>query len=305
MSEPQKKRKKKLSFESNNTLSACYGTLGELLLKLRTSFVDEDGDEVVGVVSEDDMEQLFSGMSLQDLDNISLERGPDLVLLLDKTAVLRNLSASRGNSEFWTSNALCTHLNMLKEFVTLNQAGARLWINAFFFRARAILSETDAGSDMATVLSLEQHVNVTVNPSTDLSGFIDYTALRGPKNIAKTFLTAPVLKVKRNKEGLTLFVNEAKKFDVPLEDFIPQTVAEMYACAKALDKSVVRGALTNGNYWIFIIVRLKGDGATYHKTATRFSLLGYPNPRLSIQTPPWKSSKKMLVTCWQASLCIG
>ena len=47
-----------LSFESNNTLSACYGTLGELLLKLRTSFVDEDGDEVVGVVSEDDMEQL-------------------------------------------------------------------------------------------------------------------------------------------------------------------------------------------------------------------------------------------------------
>ena len=116
----------------------------------------------------------------------------------------------------------------------------------------------------------------------------------------ETFLTAPVLKVKRNKEGLTLFVNEAKKFDVPLEDFIPQTVAEMYACAKALElvvghlkptcslthyfrsKSVVRGALTNGNYWIFIIVRLKGDGATYHKTATRFSLLGYPNPTMEV-----------------------
>ena len=119
-----------------------------------------------------------------------------------------------------------------------------------------MLSELDVATDEATVLSLEQHVNVTVHSSNnrDLTGSISYTAFRGSKKIAGRFklqtyvvtwssmltqlpvpfLTTPAFELRRNKDASTLFVNVPKSFDVPLEDFLPETAEGMYACAKAL-----------------------------------------------------------------------
>jgi len=59
------------------------------------------------------------------------------------------------------------------------------------------------------------------------------------------------------------FVVEAKLHDPA--DHIPQAVAELFACAKHLDKQVVRGALTNGRDWIFLLVKLNDDrnGASF------------------------------------------
>jgi len=69
------------------------------------------------------------------------------------------------------------------------------------------------------------------------------------------------------------FVAEAKPGD--LRDHIPQAVAEMYGCAKllkyvpclrlyspliSLRKEFLRGALTNGHRWIFLILHLNPDG---------------------------------------------
>jgi len=42
------------------------------------------------------------------------------------------------------------------------------------------------------------------------------------------------LTLDRNKEGLSLFIDEAKSFKVLLENFLPQTVGEMYAGMKAM-----------------------------------------------------------------------
>jgi len=50
-----------------------------------------------------------------------------------------------------------------------------------------------------------------------------------------------------------------------LNEHLPQVIGEMYACAKDLEIDTLRGALTTGNIWIFIIIVLNhdGNGATY------------------------------------------
>lgn len=73
-----------------------------------------------------------------------------------------------------------------------------------------------------------------------------------------------------------LFVAEAKGPNQMLESHVPQAICEMYACAKYLkwvkfrsvpdllsiffSKMIIRGALTNGHKWIFLILKLNEDG---------------------------------------------
>ena len=48
------------------------------------------------------------------------------------------------------------------------------------------------------------------------------------------FFPGANLTLDRNKEGLSLFIDEAKSFKVLLENFLPQTVGKMYAGMKAM-----------------------------------------------------------------------
>ena len=44
----------------------------------------------------------------------------------------------------------------------------------------------------------------------------------------------PILNLKKHKDNLALFVSEAKRTDLLLEEYLPQVAGEMYACGKAL-----------------------------------------------------------------------
>jgi len=122
-----------------------------------------------------------------------------------------------------------------------------LWIDAFLFRVKALLDSADKG----LILSLEQRLDVAVDLGTVFCGFVDYAVLRGPKTLTGTwflyfmaswlyilfpekFFPGANLTLDRNKEGLSLFIDEAKSFKVLLENFLPQTVGEMYAGMKAM-----------------------------------------------------------------------
>jgi hypothetical protein len=79
-------------------------------------------------------------------------------------------------------------------------------------------------------------------------------------------------------------VLEAKKLDKTLSEYVPQAVAELYAIARQLKCSIhhlnraqlmlfdrcqhLRGGLSNGLEWIFILVSVNqhDDGATYQLT---------------------------------------
>ena len=141
-----------------------------------------------------------------------------------------------------------------------------------------------------------------------ISGTVDYTALTTdpPKHGASclsVYLIALKLSVesfirnslfqfvkRQNPNGL--FVTEAKQEGVPLAQHVAQAVAEMYASAKYLmyaydsacflatllanveshstRKGILRGALTNGHEWIFLILYLNedGDGGMYAESPT-------------------------------------
>jgi hypothetical protein len=75
-----------------------------------------------------------------------------------------------------------------------------------------------------------------------------------------------------------LFVSEPKSRDVSLEMNVPQAIYEIYACGKELGsvviycfniflphenscrKTIIRGALSDGPNWIFVILKINSDG---------------------------------------------
>ena len=124
-----------------------------------------------------------------------------------------------------------------------------MWIDAFFFRASAMLP-----SDKHMVLNLEQVVpQITARPSssTTLSGFIDYTAVTANEKLASNlilftgiyrlthcsleiFLSDPILAKFRTMLPTGFFVAEAKVRSLQLTGHLPQAISEIYACAKSL-----------------------------------------------------------------------
>lgn len=89
---------------------------------------------------------------------------------------------------------------------------------------------------------------------------------------------------------LGFFVVEAKDRDVKLNDHIPQIVLQLYAAAKKLKcdfhlhfpipkssflnrKTHIRGTLTNGYEWLFLVLAVNqdGDGASYRVSNRAYS----------------------------------
>ncbi|KAF9035395.1 hypothetical protein BDZ89DRAFT_1062174 [Hymenopellis radicata] len=188
----------------------------------------------------------------------------------------------------WSSKNLHSHLNWLEQSVPQVEGSARSWIDAFFFRASAMVGE---GERM--IWNIEHPIpNTTVRPTatTILAGQIDYSAvvamiillvLRVHSDLrtgsimedARMISVCELIKgehaaagqdTRINYTGRLLpsgfFVVEAKPTDARprLKDHISQAVSELYACATVLQ---MRGALTNGHDWVFIIVRLNEDAA--------------------------------------------
>ncbi|KAF9548277.1 hypothetical protein CPC08DRAFT_346771 [Agrocybe pediades] len=74
------------------------------------------------------------------------------------------------------------------------------------------------------------------------------------------YLSHPHLVALCGIEKSTFFVTEAKGPDQILENHVPQAVGEMYSCARTLKKKIVRGALTNGWEWLWIILEVSPSG---------------------------------------------
>jgi hypothetical protein len=121
------------------------------------------------------------------------------------------------------------------------------------------------------VLNMEHDIPVTTtstSPSSvsTLSGTIDYTALVASQDDANMFMRFPIFKILKSHIPSSFFVTEAKVLD--LSAHVPQAIAEMYACGKHLQKKILRGALTNGHDWIFLLLKFNNDddGASYSQS---------------------------------------
>ncbi|KAF9047814.1 hypothetical protein BJ165DRAFT_1468268 [Panaeolus papilionaceus] len=133
-----------------------------------------------------------------------------------------------------------------------NEAVVRIWIDTYFRHISTLVPP-----DHTMVLRPEQFVPPVPLSDTSthsLHGRVDWAVIITSKKDAYKF--------RKKKLALTecrhsyLFVSEAKGPKKHLEKHIPQVIAEMYACARQSRKQTIRGAITNGIAWCFLILTL-------------------------------------------------
>jgi len=99
-----------------------------------------------------------------------------------------------------------------------------------------------------------------------LSGFIDYSIIILPEKGACIYHDIPSIEIAQRLRLGSFFVVETKAG--PIRDHVPQIVWKMVVCAEQLSGGTIRGALTNGQEWIFLIAQSHSDGhrASYWMT---------------------------------------
>ncbi|KAF9542751.1 hypothetical protein CPC08DRAFT_438200 [Agrocybe pediades] len=184
---------------------------------------------------------------------MGIRQGP---ILRSKTTGLPQSMEKVGTS--WTEELLLAHLAFLRRHVpNKNEELARRLISAFVDRAVAIIEE--ACKDVGVIVSIEQIVYVSIVTS---------------KEVAEQYLSQPNLVALCGIEKSTLFVTAAKGPDQRLENHVPQAVGEIYSCARTLKKKIVRGALTNGWEWLWIILQVYPSGGGQYSLSQPITVQG-------------------------------
>ncbi|KAH7910224.1 hypothetical protein BJ138DRAFT_1009256 [Hygrophoropsis aurantiaca] len=269
-------KKRKLSGLSALELQSAYNSL----LKLKRNIVHEESDEDPNESAPEGFERQVDktlsllGSKLEGPKSYSITMENLTKLNITFTAFLylkpnpeERIAAttSLGQNELWSSANLYRHLHLLESLIPrTTETSGRAWIEAFFFRASAMLPP-----NKRMVLNMEHVVQATTaSPSSlsSLSGFVDYTAVVASQCDAAIFMKTPQLHVLKRYMPSGFFVVEAQVFNI--SDHVPQAVCEMYACGTLLEKNVLRGALTNGHDWIFLLIELNDDydGASYKQS---------------------------------------
>jgi len=221
----------------------------------------------------------FSSIQSDILGDIQLSPGPLLYLKSDWRQRVADTRLS-GADHFMSSANLHRFLNMLLRLVARpSEASARTWVDAFLYRASAMLP-----NDRSMTVNVEYTVSPVAVPTASgadiiLIGYMDYTVVVTDLKMADYFLNNPGVRelVRYIDSVLGFFVIEAKSENVKLHDCLPQVLAQLYASATKLKKNHLRGTLTNGYEWLFIVVSVNSDGrgASYMISTRSYSAAPY------------------------------
>ncbi|CAA7257517.1 unnamed protein product [Cyclocybe aegerita] len=235
----------------------------------------------------------LSGLQQAQIEALHLTEGP--VLRLKVNPERMEHERAHGADQLWSDATFYRHLCILHSSVTRTEPSARTFIDAFFFRAAAIFSSRNS-EGKRLILGLELPVSTPVgNDKATLNGFVDYAIIPTRDELAASFMRDPLLRKIRLHSDYVLFITEAKAVDVSLGHQLPQALGEMYACSEALDKKMIRGALTNGRSWLFLLVKLDGEGGTY-RVSHEISIMA-PGPDFSLEVNP--------ASCAQVSIILA
>ncbi|KAF8067907.1 hypothetical protein FPV67DRAFT_1416207 [Lyophyllum atratum] len=241
----------------------------------------------------------FSSITRDDLAKMNIVF-TDVLWLKPNWEDRLSTTTSLGEGQLWTSENFYRQLHLLETLVPrTTEATARAWIDTFFFRVSAMLPE-----DKRMVLNMSSHHSSNL---ATISSRVDYTAFVGSKNVAEVFLERPhlhILKTYMKKDVPSgFFVVEAKvgvKLLVDISDHVPQAVSELYACGRFLRTKVLRGALTDGHSWVFLLMKFNEnfDGAVYQETKTvRFTTTELSDGKIVINKP-WPDVIAAILSHW-------
>ncbi|KAF9078652.1 hypothetical protein BDP27DRAFT_1309950 [Rhodocollybia butyracea] len=218
----------------------------------------------------------FSDVNRQTLNQMNIV--PQCFLKL-KSGIEERIEKSKlsDRDEFWSSTQMYLHLTLLERVVSRecnnaltdfmlttshpqNEATSRAWIDTFLFRASTMVAP---GKRM--IFNMDQSIpSTTVDPSSliTISGHTDYMAVIAEDRVATAYLENPFIDLaKLLRSGFVV----TKAQTTPLSEYLPRVVFQLYASAKQLETYTIRGALTNGREWQFIILSINkgGNGASY------------------------------------------
>ncbi|CAA7260785.1 unnamed protein product [Cyclocybe aegerita] len=209
------------------------------------------------------------------------------------------LAKSTGISEeeLWSSENLYRHLKLLENRFS-RTIGARPWIEALLFRVHAILP---SGEYM--VINMDHDVSLTPENTSALPTPDDFVVhsviVVNDECHARRFLSFPSLARIRVHNPSTFFILETKFLD-PL-CHVPQAADELYECAKRLDKKIIRGALTSGEDWIFLHLKMNddGNGASYHYSERLRLYKAQTNLAADVEiSRPWPDLIAAILSSW-------
>ncbi|KAL0952597.1 hypothetical protein HGRIS_006852 [Hohenbuehelia grisea] len=252
-------KKRRHSGCSTTQFNQHLDTMKRLLNTIENGDVDLN-EEVRGLVTQlvDKMETQLEGttptaFSVGTLAAPEITEGPGLALK-PWTERVQDVS-SLGSNQFMSSQVFYSLLSSLSSLIsTTCKASARSWVDIFLYRVSAMLRPP-----RRMVLRKEDSTAPTPHPA--LADQINYTAV-----IVEEPTTAGVLFDRNDLHNfpgyprLTIFVVEARGPPMVLHPYIDRAVEQLFATAKALKKTQLRGTITNGFTWIFVIVYLNDTG---------------------------------------------
>ncbi|KAI9070199.1 hypothetical protein FKP32DRAFT_1586393 [Trametes sanguinea] len=226
-----------------------------------------DVEKSMGFSSADDA--LLESMGIASAGYLFEKASPDE----EKLEKLRRVCEQHADHGMSQSNLYAT-LNFLSQYTMAHSdAFARLWIDAFLFRVTAIAHGTTRHI-MGVELLVEPDAVVEQPRRLKLGGLVDYVVFLVEDRYAGSVINAPNLTqaVRGARDKLHgLFVAGAKGQERNLDDHIAQVIAEMFTCAKRLGSRYIRGALTSGTEWIFLLLEVNADqkGGRFWQTYPR------------------------------------
>ncbi|KAL0059682.1 hypothetical protein AAF712_013585 [Marasmius tenuissimus] len=219
--------------------------LKESLIKLLRELEASSKRQVESEEDEDENEDSLSEATKEDLVRLGIKPG-GFLRIQPKDELISKLNAANeaGKTEHWSSKGLYEHLRGLENFVPAGDRAAKhLWINAFLSRAAAM-----SPPDKQTVLTSQE------NPTSSARDYAAYTVFSVGKDEAESFLRfSQLLTLDRFHQTLLVVAAKTTPGKTPSS---PQP-----SCRR----SMLRGALTNGREWVFILLKANpnGDGFGY------------------------------------------
>ncbi|KAH6902481.1 hypothetical protein BKA70DRAFT_1567914 [Coprinopsis sp. MPI-PUGE-AT-0042] len=214
------------------------------------------------------------------LEEVGIKLGG--VLKLKDDAVGRGVETDAlGKDTLWSATSLLAHLRFLEELVPRrNENFTRLKINESFYRVSTMMPQ-----DLEMVLGFNRNAPASIAQSgkspLTVASFNDSVVVVMPKAERSSFLHSDWPEIGPNQS--VFFVKDAEYGGYNLKQYVPQALAEMLELAQRLEKKIIRGVVSDGGAWLFLILNVQDDGtSTYlessvlnnYKSTTTFSWAG-------------------------------
>ncbi|THU98835.1 hypothetical protein K435DRAFT_856275 [Dendrothele bispora CBS 962.96] len=268
---PPRSKKRKATELGHNEMERLLDGLDSIKSQLEELKVEEGGEfeaELTSLIEKyrrklEPVHTSFSEVSDRLLESLDITRSESLHTKDPQATIARSRNA--GATHLMSPDTFHKFLLFLDQHVVSDpEASARIWIDVFMYRLIALTAE--AQPQQRLLLRLDHpipEVQFAESPTSQtVGGFVDYVAFLVEERDAAEIVEDSGF-VNPNVQGMPVI--EAKAITAVLHTHIPRAVAEIAACAKTQGRHTLRGALTNGKAWYFLVFTWNNDfkGGSY------------------------------------------